>query len=167
MKNIKNITDFLSEELSFYDKWKRANVTYRGIRNKSFSEEGNTDDNFAGGARFGIGLYTVPLSNKKMTREYGEVFFVVNGRPKNPKMVYDTNEAEIFIQKLVTDYCKNLNIPRNGNIFYENTDIKTEMLKLGYDGLFVKGREMVNYTPEDVKYFKTEEELYEYYRRFV
>ena len=37
------------------------------------------------------------------------------------------------------------------------------MLKLGFDGLIIKGREMVNYKPENVKYFKTEEELYDYF----
>jgi hypothetical protein len=38
-----------------------------------------------------------------------------------------------------------------------------EMLKLGFDGLIIKGREMVHYNPKDILYFKTEEELINYY----
>jgi hypothetical protein len=41
--------------------------------------------------------------------------------------------------------------------------MENEMLNLGYDGLIIKGREMVNYTPNDIKYFKTEQELQHYY----
>lgn len=33
------------------------------------------------------------------------------------------------------------------------------MLKLGYDGFVIKGREMVNYAPENIKYFRTEDDL--------
>jgi hypothetical protein len=39
----------------------------------------------------------------------------------------------------------------------------SEMLKLGYGGLIIKGREIVNYKPVGVKYFKTEDELQKYY----
>jgi hypothetical protein len=39
-----------------------------------------------------------------------------------------------------------------------------EMIKLGYDGLIIKGREMVNYKPsEDVRYFEDENQLEMYY----
>jgi hypothetical protein len=41
--------------------------------------------------------------------------------------------------------------------------MEDEMLKLGYDGLIIKGREMVNYTPKDIKYFKNENDLQRYY----
>jgi hypothetical protein len=41
--------------------------------------------------------------------------------------------------------------------------MEIEMLNIGYDGLIIKGREMVNYTPKDVKYFKTNNELQSYY----
>jgi hypothetical protein len=38
-----------------------------------------------------------------------------------------------------------------------------EMLNLGYDGLIIKGREMVNYNPINIKYFKTENQLLNYF----
>lgn len=41
------------------------------------------------------------------------------------------------------------------------------MLNLGYDGLVIKGREMVNYTPENIKYFRTEYELEQYYYSLI
>ena len=41
--------------------------------------------------------------------------------------------------------------------------MEDEMLNWGYDGLIIKGREMVNYKPKDIKYFKTENELQRYY----
>jgi hypothetical protein len=37
------------------------------------------------------------------------------------------------------------------------------MLKLGFDGLIIKGREMVNYLPKNILYFKTEDEVKSYY----
>lgn len=39
------------------------------------------------------------------------------------------------------------------------------MINLGYDGLIIKGREMVNYKPHDIKYFETESELFSFYER--
>ena len=41
------------------------------------------------------------------------------------------------------------------------------MLKFGYDGLIIKGRELVNYKPEDIQYFKSEDELKEYFENKV
>jgi hypothetical protein len=43
------------------------------------------------------------------------------------------------------------------------------MIKLGYDGLIIKGREMVNYNPDNnkIKYFETENQLYMYYEDFI
>ena len=39
-------------------------------------------------------------------------------------------------------------------------------MKLGYDGIIIKGREMVNYTPpDDIKYFNNERALMDYYER--
>lgn len=43
--------------------------------------------------------------------------------------------------------------------------MEIEMMKLGYDGLIIKGREMVNYKPDDIKYFKTENKLERYHQR--
>jgi len=41
------------------------------------------------------------------------------------------------------------------------------MLNIGYDGLIIKGREMVNYIPKDIKYFKNETELQLYYKTLL
>ena len=137
--------------------WKRRNVTLRGIANA-----GNENN---AGAAFGQGLYTAFLGNKEMARKYGDVYFVVGAIPKKPKVFNGTNEAEIFLQNLVTIFCKEHNIERSNSYFSNNTSISEEMLKRGYDGLVVKGREMVNYSPPDnVKYFKTEDQLYRYYK---
>lgn len=38
------------------------------------------------------------------------------------------------------------------------------MLKLGYDGIIIKGREMVNYKPKDILYFKNEDELKNWFK---
>jgi len=51
--------------------------------------------------------------------------------------------------------------------FEENTTMEDEMLILGYDGLIIKGREMVNYSPENIKYFKTENQLHHYYETLL
>lgn len=48
-------------------------------------------------------------------------------------------------------------------MFDKVTTIENEVTKLGYDGIIIKGREMVNYKPEDVHYFKTETELKDFY----
>lgn len=137
-----------------YLSWKRKNVTMRGI-----SE--NTDDSgFNGsGARFGDGLYTASLSNKSMAKGYGTLYFVVGARPKNPKIFKDTNNAEIWIYNNLYKQYKNV------REFNANTNIKDDMLKLGYDGLEIVGREIVNYTPDNdtIKYFKNEEQLENYY----
>ena len=48
--------------------------------------------------------------------------------------------------------------------FNKYTTIEKEMMNLGYDGIIIKGREYVNFSPpENVNYFKTEEELINYY----
>ncbi|MFW6243375.1 MAG: hypothetical protein ACOC2W_04380, partial [bacterium] len=55
---------------SDYLRWKRKNVTLRGIK------EMGSDNEVYGS--FGKGLYTVPLSNRSMARQYGDVYFVLN-----------------------------------------------------------------------------------------
>lgn len=139
-----------------YFKWKRKNVTLRGIK-----EFGKYNDVYGS---FGDGLYTVPLSNKAMAKQYGNVYYVVNAIPKNPKIVNSLNDAELLRQRLVNDFCKSNNHKYSLSYFNENTNMTDEMLKLGYDGLIIKSREMVNYKPENVKYFKTEDELIDYYQ---
>jgi hypothetical protein len=142
-------------EVEDYSKWKRKNVSLRGIK-----QSGKTNEVYGS---FGKGLYTVPLSNKAMAKQYGEVYFVVNGIPKKPKIVDSLNNAELVRQKLVDDFCKKHNEDYSVRFFDANTTMEKEMLNLGYDGLIIKGREMVNYTPKDIKYFKTENELQSYY----
>lgn len=138
-----------------YSKWKRKNVTLRGIK-----ELGKHNEVYGS---FGNGLYTVPLSNKSMAKEYGDVYFVVNAIPKNPKIVQSLNDAELLRQSLVSNYSKENGRDYDVRLFNKNTTMDREMLKLGFDGLIIKGREMVNYNPEDIKYFRTEQELKDYY----
>lgn len=154
MIKFKNI---LFEDHTGFLKWKRKNVTVRGILH-------STDSENAGMAKYGQGLYTAFLSNKEMARQYGDVHYVVNAIPTRPKITYSVNDAEMFLQKIVTDYCKKHNVSRSNYYFSDNTTIANEMKDLGYDGLIIKGREMVNYLPPDnVKYFKTDRELENYY----
>ncbi len=137
-------------------KWKRDNVTYRGIK------ELGSDNKVYGS--FGKGLYTAPLSNKAMAKSYGKLYFVVGGKPKNPKIVSDLNRAEILRQELINDFCQSHDERYNPSYFEEHTSMDKEMLKLGYDGLIIKGREMVNYKPsEEVRYFEDEKQLEMYY----
>jgi len=161
MKNIiKNILNNelnkLNENTSDYIKWKRKNVTLRGIK-----ELGKPNEVYGS---FGKGLYTVPLSNKAMAKQYGDVYFVVNAIPKNPKIVQTLNDAEILRQRLIDNFCKENNTDYSLTYFEENTSMDIEMINLGYDGLIIKGREMVNYQPENIKYFKTEQQLQNYYQ---
>jgi hypothetical protein len=141
-----------------YLKWKRKNVTFRGIK-----ELGKHNEVYGS---FGKGLYTVPLTNKSMAKQYGKVYFVVGGKPKNPKILQSLNDAEIFRQNLVNEFCKKHGKNYSLSFFEENTSMEVEMLKLGYDGLIINGREMVNYAPdENVKYFENEDQLINYYAR--
>ena len=151
VENLNEVGESRAEFLS----WKRKNVTLRGVK-----ELGK--DNEVWGS-FGKGLYTVPLGNKSMAREYGEVYFVVNAIPKNPKVVQNLNAAEMWRQDLVENFSKKNGISYDLRFFEKNTTIEKEILGLGYDGLIIKGREMVNYSPEDIKYFRTENELESYY----
>jgi len=41
------------------------------------------------------------------------------------------------------------------------------MLNLGYDGFIIKGREIVNYKPKDIIYFKTEDQLIRYFEQVI
>jgi hypothetical protein len=138
-----------------YLKWKKANVTYRGMKKIGV-------DNEVYGS-FGKGLYTAPLSNKAMAKTYGDLYFVINAIPKKPKIVNSLNDAEMVRQKLISDFCKKNNVDYSPSFFEKNTSMDKEMLKLGFDGLIIKGRELVNYNPENIKYFKTEDEVKNYY----
>jgi hypothetical protein len=155
---ITNNNDF---DRDAYLKWKRKNVTYRGI--KSFGK-----DNEVYGS-FGKGLYTVPLSNKSMAKQYGKLYFVVGAIPKNPKIVQSINDAEILLQKLIIGYCKEQNHTKDYDpSFFENhTSMDKELVKQGYDGFIIKGREIVNYKPQNVLYFQNEEEVINHWKNIV
>jgi hypothetical protein len=145
----------INETIEEYSKWKRKNVTLRGIK-----ELGKTNEVYGS---FGKGLYTVPLGNKSMARQYGDIYFIVNAIPKNPKVVQNLNDAEKFRYELVDKYCRDNNVDYSLSFFEKNTSMDIEMMKLGYDGFVIKGREMVNYKPNNIKYFRTENELERYY----
>ena len=163
MNNINYINNIISEELiklsPDFKSWKRKNITLRGIKN--FGQ-----DNGIYGS-YGKGLYTVPLSNKPMAKSYGKVYYVLNAIPKNPKIVYNLNDAEIFKQKLVAKFCNDNNVDYSFNYFEKYTSMDIEMIKLGFDGLIIKGREMVNYKPQNILYFENDLELENYYNTFV
>jgi hypothetical protein len=99
-----------------------------------------------------------------MAKQYGKVYFVVNAIPKKAKIVNNLNEAEMFRQNLVNDFCKKNNHRYSMSFFEEHTSMDIEMKKLGYDGFIIKGRELVNYKPKNIKYFENEEQLIKYFQ---
>jgi hypothetical protein len=135
-----------------YLKWKLENVTLRGMK-----ELGKENEVYGS---FGKGLYTAYLSNYAMAKQYGTVYFAVGARPKKPKIVNSLNEAEIFRQNLIFDFCKKYGKKYLPSFFEENTSMEDEMLNLGYDGFVIKGREMVNYKPGKVDYIKYSKDEY-------
>jgi hypothetical protein len=143
-----------------YLKWKRKNVTLRGM-NDRYSENG-------GGAMLGDGLYTAPLGNKVLAKSYGKVYFVLNAIPKTPLVVNSLNDWEIWSQRNLFGMFSTDNYP-NQREFFKNTNIKDEMVKLGYDGIIIKGREIVNFTPSDndLSYFENERQLQMYYEDMI
>lgn len=161
-----DIRSIIREAIEQHDRreylaWKRKNVSYRGVNDDAVDNENG------GGARFGRGLYTAALSNKKMSREYGKVYFVVNAVPKNPKVFDDTNQCEIWIHRNLFGQYMDGKFPSQRE-FHKHTTIEAEMMKLGYDGILIKGREMVNYAPpSDVFYSDNEDRVYNYWRHTV
>ncbi len=147
-----------------YLKWKRANVTFRGMKEIGVS---NADTGAYHGEVLGQGLYSAALSNKSMAKGYGTLYFAVNAKPKTPKVFNNTNEWEIWFYRVLVGEKYNRNGFPDKREFNKHTTIRDEMLKLGFDGIIIKGREMVNYTPENVMYFRTEDELKNYYAHSV
>lgn len=149
-----------NESRSEYLFWKRKNVTIRGI--KDIGSENNA------GAMLGRGLYTAALSNKDLAKQYGRVNFVVNAIPKKPKIFNGLNEWQIWEYNiLINNYCINHNVRQSKRYFYENTTIEDELQKMGYDGIIIKGREMVNFKPENILYFSTEYQLENYFDNII
>jgi hypothetical protein len=168
-KEMNSIVSIINEEIlgfnrSEYLKWKRQNVTLRGMQ--EVGKENN------GMASFGQGLYTAALGNKELARKYGKVYFVVGAIPKHPKIVNSWNDAEIFLQQVAVNYGREKGINDYFDAkrdFDTNTNVRDEMLRLGYDGLVIRGREMVNYTPDEdkIRYFENENQVIQYYEDFV
>lgn len=157
--------EFINEEYNHKDylRWKRKNVSLRGIR-----EEGTTEN--GGMAMLGQGLYTAALSNKALAKQYGKVYFVVNARPKNPIKFNTLNDWEIWeYNTLIYNYCIEHGVEPDRRKFDEMTSSRKEILKMGYDGVEIKGREMVNYTPneDDIRYYTDEEQVKSYYELYV
>ena len=167
---MKNIVDIINEEVDNYAKylkWKRQNVTLRGIRESGSVENG-------GAAILGRGLYTAFLSNKALARQYGQVYFVYGAIPKKPKIFNTLNDWEIWeYNSLIYPYLKVHNMLRgeygDKRDFFNVTTIEDEMQRLGYDGVIIKGREIVNYTPDQdkIRYFENENQLYNYFNDFI
>lgn len=170
-----SIINIINEEISSmmdetynhanYLKWKRQNVTLRGVTDRYAEDNG-------GSAMLGRGLYSAFLSNKQMARQYGKVYFLLNAIPKHPKVFNTLNDWEIWeYNTMITNYLKARGIndlSRLRETFEKLTSISAEMQRLGYDGVVIKGREMVNYTPPDnVKYFENERQLMMYYEDFI
>jgi hypothetical protein len=170
---MKSIVDIIKEEYRHvnYLKWKRQNVTVRGVRNNVGTA--NSDDKnllTAFGDVLGRGLYTAFLGNKGMAKQYGKVYFVLNAIPKHPKVFNTLNDWEIwFGNTVVYEFSKQLgkNYPDKRD-FFAKTTIEKELMKRGFDGVIIKGREMVNYTPPDnVLYFSNENELINYFENNI
>lgn len=147
------------QEHAEYLKWKRKNVSFRGMKD-------TTQPNGMASSILGEGLYTAALSNKTMARTYGELYYVVNAVPKKPLVFKSLNTWELWMQdKLLKPY------GYDKRKFEKVTSIEKEIMKMGYDGVILTGREMVNYTPpESVRYFRYENGEYsviEYYINFV
>jgi len=160
MKLNETINKLITEDFSkkAYSDWVRKNVTYRGMTGDPYEDHEN-----GGSAMLGRGLYTT--KDKSMARSYGTLWYVVNAIPKNPKVFQYLNDWEIwFPNHLILPYSKTKRLDRpSRRDFFEHTTIEDEMLKLGYDGVIIKGREMVNFKPEDVRYFPNERQLQQYF----
>jgi tRNA nucleotidyltransferase/poly(A) polymerase len=116
-----------------YKKWKKKNVTLRGVSNNPGEYNG------VGSITLGDGFYTAHLGNKDMARKYGTVYYVVNGRPVNPLVFNNTNESEIWFQRNL--YFKNF---KDGSKFLESVDDATFQYL---------GNTCVLKTNKDVEYF--------------
>ena len=147
-----------------YLSWKRKNVTIRGIKSAKYGDENNA------GAMLGRGLYTAALSNKQLAKQYGTVYYVLNAIPKHPKVFNTLNDWEIWeYNTLICNYLKGKG--HTGYIdkrdFSKYTTLEDAIMELGYDGVIIKGREMVNYKPENVLYFNDDYDLERYYETHI
>ncbi len=158
MKHLKLYNDYILESYNrtAYFKWKRKNVSLRGI---NVDDDKPLDEPNNGMGILGTGLYSVPPSNMKMAKGYGKVYYLLNAIPKNPKIINTFEDAKnwIYLQIRELGY-------KNSQEFYDGGNTINKMMeKLGFDGITIKGREYVNYKPKDVMYFENERQLENYY----
>lgn len=144
-----------------YLRWKKENVSLRGIENFNNRYDTNGNGNIG---RFGEGLYTAFLSNKKMAKEYGKVYFVVNGKPKKPLKTNNPSSLENYIYEIARDQGYKSPIDAYKNGVKGAHDL---LINAGYDGIQITGREYANFTPENVLYFENERLLENYFYNFV
>ena len=137
-----------------YLRWKRKNVSFRGM--------GEVGKENGGSSVLGAGLYTASLSNKSMARGYGKLYFVVNAVPQKPLVFNTLNEWEIWSWNRL--YVGKDGKPDKRAFFATNT-IEDAVQKMGYDGIVIKGREMVVFNTEnlDIRYYQDEEQVQGYY----
>ena len=163
-----NLRVIIREAVEEFDRkaylaWKRKNVSFRGVNEESEIEGGEN----GGGAMLGRGLYTSALSNKKMSRQYGTVYFVINAVPKKPRIFNGLNDWEVWAQNNLYSKFLHNGFPDRRK-FDAATTIEAEMQKMGYDGIIIAGREMVNYDPPgDVCYCKDESQVESYWRMTI
>lgn len=142
-----------------YLSWKRKNITIRGIKQAGKTENG-------GSAILGRGLYTAFLSNKELAKQYGKVYFIYGAIPKKPKVFNTLNDWEIWkYNKLIYPYLQKNNLKDDMREFFKVTTIEDEIMKMGFDGVIIKGREIVNYKPDEdeIRYFENENQLIMYW----
>jgi hypothetical protein len=160
MKKLTDIFETVEYNHKEYLKWKRKNVSIRGAKNVGQSN--------GGGGMLGLGLYVAPLGNKALAKQYGTVYFLVGAIPKSPLVVDSLNEWEIWSQRNLFMKYSTGSFP-DQRAFFKQTTVEAEMQEMGYDGVIIKGREMVNYNPteDDIKYFQNERQLQMYYEDFI
>lgn len=148
-----------------YKKWRKNNVTYRGTRaDNPWPLDGINE--YEG--KFGKGLYTTPLSNKAMTKDYGKTWLIVGAIPRNPLKFRSINDAEIWLQQYAIKNGKGEDDIDKLRNFWKKHTIEDEMTKQGYDGILINGREMILFNPdkEKLRAFETERELEKWYDDF-
>lgn len=164
---LRTVSQAINEAMSpEFKKWRKANVTYRGTSDEHPWPLDGIDE-YEG--KFGKGLYTTPLSNKAMTKDYGKTWLIVGAIPNNPLKFRNINDAEIWLQQYAIKNGKkgedDIDKLRN---FWKKTSIEKEIIKLGHDGIEISGREMVLFNPnkDKLRAFETEKQLEMWYDDF-
>ena len=144
-----------------FSKWKRKYVTYRGVVNDPYDTPENNR-----GAMLGKGLYTT--KDKSSAKEYGTVYFVLGGVPQNPVVAHTLMDWENWLDNNFYTKFPNEKGETGFRAFdHQGKELHEELMNLGYDGVVIKGREMVHYNPEDVRYFFNSRQLEQYYETLI